>query len=63
MHEGARENSFAASMTQVNEGATRVVKSIVPAVWILVFPFGLNPLEDLEERLKLYLSISQLDVF
>ena len=63
MHEGARENSFAASVTQVNEGATRVVKSIMPAVWVLVFPFALNPFEDLQERLKLYLSIGQLDVF
>ena len=50
-------------MAQVDERATRVIKRVVPAVWVLVLVRLLNPLEDLEERLELNLTVGQEDVF
>ena len=62
MHERARKDAFPTAVPQVNEGATRVVKGIVPAVGVLIFPGGLDPLEDLEEGLEFDLTVRQLDV-
>ena len=63
MHERARKDAFPTAVPQVNEGATRVVKGIVPAVGVLIFPGGLDPLEDLEEGLEFDLTVRQADVF
>ena len=62
MHESARKDAFSTAVSQVNDGATRVVKGIVPAVGVLVFPGGLDPLQDLEEGLEFDLAVRQLDV-
>ena len=50
-------------MAKVAEGATGDIECVVPAVWVFVLPLLLDPLEDLEERLELDLSIGQVDVF
>ena len=63
MHEGAGEDAFTSAVAKVAEDATGVVESVVPAVRVLVLPRLLDPLEDLEERLELDLSIGQVDVF
>jgi len=63
VHHRAREDAFASAVTQINKSATWDIKGIVPAVRVSVFPFSLDPFEDLEERFKLDLSISQIDLF
>ena len=63
VHHRAREDAFASAVTQIDKSATWDIKGIVPAVRVSVFPFSLDPFEDLEERFKLDLSISQIDLF
>ena len=62
MHHRAREDSLSGTMTQIDKSATWDIKGVVPAVRVSVFPFFLDPFEDLEERFKLDLSISQIDL-
>ena len=50
-------------MTKVNKSTTWDIEGVVPAVRVFVLPCFLDPFEDLEERLKFYLSIGQLNVF
>ena len=61
MHHCARKDSLAGAVTQINKGATWDIKGVVPAVRVPVFPFFLDPFEDLEEGFKLYLSVSQVN--
>ena len=63
MHHRAREDSLPGAVTQIYKHATWFIKGVVPAVRVSVFPFSLDPFEDLEERFKLDLSISQIDLF
>ena len=61
VHHRARKDSLAGAVAQINESATWDIKGVVPAVRVSVFPFFLDPFEDLEEGFKLYLSVSQVD--
>ena len=63
MHESARQNTFTCSVAKVDESAARHIESIVPAVWIVVFVSLLDPSEDLDKRIELNLTISQVDIF
>ena len=49
MHEGTGKDTFPCAMTQIDKGATRVIKGIVPTVWIPVLVFFLDPSEDFAE--------------
>ena len=59
MHEGPREYPFASAMAKIHEGAAWVIKRVMPRVWVLILLSSLQPLECLEQRLKLNLSIGQ----
>ena len=63
MHHCARENALASAVAKIYEIATWDVKGVVPTVRVFVFPFFLDPFEDLEEGFKLDLSIGQIDLF
>ena len=47
-------------MTKVNKSASGHVERIVPAIWILVFPLSLNPLQNAGHRLKLELAVDKV---
>ncbi len=57
VHERACEYTFTCAMTQVDKRATWIVVSIMPAIRVFIFPSLLNPLENLEETLELYLAV------
>ena len=63
MHHRAREDALPSAVTQIYKHATWFIKGVVPAVRVSVFPFFLDPFEDLEEGFKLDLSIGQIDLF
>ena len=47
-------------MAKVDERATGIVKSVMPAVRVFVLPGALDPLEYFAEAIKLDLSVSQV---
>ena len=47
-------------MAKVDERATGIVKSVMPAVWVFVLPGALDPLEYFAEAIKLDLSVCQV---
>jgi len=61
VHHRAREDSLPGAVTQIYKHASWDIKGVVPAVRVSVFPFFLDPFEDLEEGFKLDLTISQID--
>ena len=61
MHHGTGENSFASTMTQINESTSWNVVRIMPTLRILVFLSLLDPLEYLEEWFELDLAVGQVD--
>ena len=63
VHKRCRKDSFASTMTQVDECAAWDVKGIVPRVGVIIFVCLLYPLEDLEERFKFNLAVGEVYVF
>ena len=60
VHHGSGQDPLARAMAQIDEGATRDVERVMPAVRVFVLPRFLDPLEDLKERLELNLAIRQV---
>ena len=49
-------------MTKINEGTTWLIEGIVPAIWVLVFPSALDPLENLKEGVEFYLTVDKASI-
>ena len=50
-------------MSKINEGTSWNIVSVMPRVGVLVLVRLLDPLEDLEERLELDLTVRQVHTF